>query len=191
MNKTSKIPTFIGVAFWVALYLFRLAQVLCGVYFAGVLALQSGLVAYCVYAQRETIVSAPRTQQLAAWSSSVLGLLMLPGRHPSWILLACSIPGVALSSWAVLALGRSFGIAPADRGLVQGGPYRLVRHPMYLGEILALLPVLIGCFTPLNVAIFLLIGIAQVARITWEERMIYGYEAYEQNVPWRLVPGIW
>src|SRR5437588_5363597 len=35
-----------------------------------------------------------------------------------------------------LTLGRSFGIAPANRGVVVGGPYGVVRHPIYSGYLL-------------------------------------------------------
>ena len=38
---------------------------------------------------------------------------------------------------SVLALGRCFGVLPEARGLVTRGPYRTVRHPVYLGEIAA------------------------------------------------------
>ena len=34
---------------------------------------------------------------------------------------------------AKMALGRSFGLAPANRGVVVRGPYTLVRHPIYTG----------------------------------------------------------
>ena len=40
--------------------------------------------------------------------------------------------GAVLSLVSLLSIGRLFGIRPALRGLVMRGPYRLVRHPMYL-----------------------------------------------------------
>src|SRR5262249_45824424 len=45
--------------------------------------------------------------------------------------------GACLSFASLLTLGRCFGIRPALRGLVAPGPYRLVRHPMYLAYVLA------------------------------------------------------
>ena len=32
-----------------------------------------------------------------------------------------------------ISIGRSFGLIPANRGIVSSGLYRLVRHPIYLG----------------------------------------------------------
>ena len=35
-----------------------------------------------------------------------------------------------------MALGRSFGVAPANRGIVVRGPYSFVRHPIYTGYLI-------------------------------------------------------
>ncbi len=43
--------------------------------------------------------------------------------------------GPVVATWSVLCLGRSFGIFVMVRKVVFGGPYRWVRHPMYLGYI--------------------------------------------------------
>jgi protein-S-isoprenylcysteine O-methyltransferase Ste14 len=43
--------------------------------------------------------------------------------------------GPAIALWGILYLGRSFGIFVEVRKVVIGGPYRWVRHPMYLGWI--------------------------------------------------------
>jgi protein-S-isoprenylcysteine O-methyltransferase Ste14 len=47
--------------------------------------------------------------------------------------LAFGIIGPAISTWGVLSLGRSFGILVSVREIVLRGPYRFVRHPIYLG----------------------------------------------------------
>src|SRR5437763_13119261 len=58
------------------------------------------------------------------------------------VLLAC---GLVFAIASVAFLGRCFGVLPDVRGLVTRGPYRLVRHPLYLGELTALLGVAIAC----------------------------------------------
>lgn len=45
--------------------------------------------------------------------------------------------GNAIDVWGYLILRRSFSIVPEARQLVTGGPYRLIRHPVYFGQLLA------------------------------------------------------
>lgn len=118
--------------------------------------------------------------------------LPLPPRTPApgTAAVALGAAGYALTLWSLLALGRSFGIAPADRGLIQRGPYRWIRHPMYLGELTLNAAILWA--EPLSGGLLwcLLAGI-QVARITREEKIIAGYAEYARRVPGRLIPGVW
>jgi len=45
-----------------------------------------------------------------------------------------SLVGAFLSTWAIIDLGRRFGVAPAKRGdICRTGLYRWFRHPIYLG----------------------------------------------------------
>lgn len=108
------------------------------------------------------------------------------------VLLFPALAGYTLILWSLLTLGPRFGVAPADRGLICRGPYRLLRHPMYLGELLFRL-VLVFC-SPDRLAALVLaltLGLLQIARIRREEQMIAGYDVYARLVPWRLVPGVW
>ena len=71
----------------------------------------------------------PGTVGDPAWATGGFGLLVLA---------AC------LSLASLFKLGRSFGVWPAVRGLTTKGPYRLVRHPMYLAYVLADMPGQLG-----------------------------------------------
>jgi protein-S-isoprenylcysteine O-methyltransferase Ste14 len=104
--------------------------------------------------------------------------------------------GLALVSVAwllvsVLALGRCFGVLPEARGLVTRGPYRLVRHPVYFGEIAACAGLLVGAFSPWNAGCFVLLCAAQRVRMGLEERALEDafpeYAAYAARTP-RLIP---
>jgi protein-S-isoprenylcysteine O-methyltransferase Ste14 len=100
--------------------------------------------------------------------------------------------GYALIFWSLVTLGNRFGIAPADRGLVVRGPYRLVRHPMYLGE-LVLRVSLVAASPQLWIALVTLLALGgiQIVRALREETIIAGYKAYSNQVRYRLVPGVW
>jgi protein-S-isoprenylcysteine O-methyltransferase Ste14 len=100
---------------------------------------------------------------------------------------------VGIAGWAVslVALGRSLGIAPADRGLVRHGPYRFIRHPVYAFEALFFLGWLLNVQTAWAAFIIVVWAALQIARIIREERILGGYNEYQQQVRWRLVPFVW
>ncbi len=121
----------------------------------------------------------------------VLGMKFpsLAGTRPEAVSIAWTMVGGAgylLILWSLARLGRRFGIAPADRGLVVSGPYRFVRHPMYTGELLLRLALCAGTTgAPLVFSVLLYI---QVLRALREEQLIAGYAGYANQVRWRLIP---
>lgn len=92
-----------------------------------------------------------------------------------------------------LSLGYSFGLLPANRGVMQRGLYRVVRHPIYLGYLLTHIPFLAAHPSGWN-AIVLLAGDATlIIRAFYEEQTLGRdpqYVRYCETVKWRLVPGI-
>ncbi len=98
-----------------------------------------------------------------------------------------------LLGWFVslLALGRSLGIVPADRGLVRHGPYRVIRHPIYAFEALFFLGMVVGAASVHNIIVVSSWAGLQVIRIFREERILGGYDDYRQSVRWRVLPGVW
>jgi len=104
------------------------------------------------------------------------------------IIQALSLVGMIL---ALISLGRSFGIAPADRGLVTTGLYRWIRHPLYAMETWFYVGFLIANPAWRNLAGLLLCLAVQVVRIRREERILADYESYASNVRWRLLPLVW
>lgn len=125
---------------------------------------------------------------LAAVLPTATPLPGAPGILPTLVALI----GYALILWSLLRLGGRFGIAPADRGLITSGPYRIVRHPMYLGELL-LRGALVATAPNLPIALGLAgcLALIQVLRIQREERIIRDYSSYAAQVRFRLLPGVW
>lgn len=190
MLKRWKVGDWIGAVVFALLLGVRLAQVTAGSWMALPLAVQSGLAAFLFLTRRAETASAPMSRKLTAWLAAVLPFGLQPAvQENGWLVV--SFAGVILSLWGLASLGRSFGIAPADRGLVTGGAYRLIRHPMYAGELLSFGAVLLSNPTVWNGILFLVIVFVFVLRIGWEERILDGYAGYGQRVRWRLVPFIW
>ena len=102
--------------------------------------------------------------------------------------------GVAVNVAAKFALWRSFGLAPANRGVRGGGPYRFVRHPMYLGYFLTQVAFLLSNLSIGNLVKYLVTWGVQVLRIREEEKFLLQDSAYQdltKRVKFRLVPGIY
>ena len=91
------------------------------------------------------------------------------------------------------ALGRSFGIAPANRGVVVTGPYMFVRHPIYTGYVLTHIAFVIAHPRTLNILIVLISDAALIVRSLLEERILLSderYRSYCSRVGWHLLPGV-
>jgi protein-S-isoprenylcysteine O-methyltransferase Ste14 len=92
-----------------------------------------------------------------------------------------------------MTLGRSFGVAPANRGVVVRGPYSLVRHPIYTGYMITHTGFLFANPVPWNIGVILVADAALVVRALMEERVLKAdveYQGYCQRVGWHLLPGV-
>jgi protein-S-isoprenylcysteine O-methyltransferase Ste14 len=92
-----------------------------------------------------------------------------------------------------MSLGRSFGLMPANRGIVSTGFYRVVRHPIYLGYLLTHVAFVAANPTMWNALLLVTADVALLARAVCEERTLArdeAYRQYQQVVRWRVVPGV-
>ena len=112
---------------------------------------------------------------------------------PDIVTAMVSAAGLGLVIVGKLALGRSFGIAPANRGVVMRGPYLLVRHPIYAGYLMTHLAFLVAHPQPWNAAVIAIADTALVLRALIEERVLStdaDYCSYCRRVGWHLLPGV-
>lgn len=117
-------------------------------------------------------------------------------RQPVW--LALEVAGIALGAWAIIAQRFiNFNVTPdvkVEGFLVQTGPYRWIRHPMYASLILIGIALVADTFSWLRLAILALLIVDLVVKLSYEERLLTShyptYVAYTQGTK-RLIPFVY
>jgi protein-S-isoprenylcysteine O-methyltransferase Ste14 len=141
----------------------------------------------------------PRVTAFLGTNLILLGLLLLRPREDLTIgLHLCSAALIAagngLAVFTLSFLGRSFSINAEARTLVSTGPYKVVRHPLYLSEQIAVLGVFLQYVSIPALALVIVHFACQVTRIRNEEKLLRsalpGYAGYAARTA-RLLPGVW
>jgi protein-S-isoprenylcysteine O-methyltransferase Ste14 len=153
------------------------------------------VVAFILLRRRTDDISQHWRDWMFGLAGTVAPLLALPPTGAPIIPLpVCGfvmVAGLGLNMAAKLTIRRSFGVVAANRGVKVGGPYRLVRHPMYAGYALTQIGFLLSGPTWWNFTIYSLALSIQIARIHAEERLLRNdpvYCAMSERVRYRLVP---
>jgi protein-S-isoprenylcysteine O-methyltransferase Ste14 len=122
-------------------------------------------------------------------------LLFTPPRMLSDAGVGVAVIAVTGAVWSLGTLRRSLSVIPEARRLVTKGPYRLVRHPLYLFEILAAMAVLLGAPGAIATATFVVLVALQMARARLEEGLLSSafeeYAPYAARTRYRLIPRLW
>jgi protein-S-isoprenylcysteine O-methyltransferase Ste14 len=96
--------------------------------------------------------------------------------------------------WALRSLAANLSIVPQARAAVTHGPYRWVRHPLYVGEFVALCGLALHVGRAPAALLVAVEAVLQVYRAYREERLLVlevpGYREYAARTR-RLVPGMW
>ncbi len=160
-------------ALWIVLYLVRSsAKATTTSYFAKTIAVIAAFMPFVIPSVSQPIRS--------------LGIMLCTN--------SISILGMAITLYSLSVLGKNLSIIPQARSLVQGGPYRLVRHPVYLGELITLFGIVIARFSLAGMTLFCLFSASQIYRAAQEERLLAGtfpeYKSYSLKRA-RFIPGIY
>jgi protein-S-isoprenylcysteine O-methyltransferase Ste14 len=121
----------------------------------------------------------------------------------SWLLfglgVAVALIGIAVRVWAVVTLGQFFQlfvVVQEGHRVVRNGPYRVIRHPSYLGALMTIVGIGIALDNWLSLVVCVVVPLAGLLpRIFAEERALEvglgeDYRDYQRHTS-RLVPGLW
>ncbi len=107
---------------------------------------------------------------------------------------ALSVAGLALSLWSLLHLRSAFSILAEARRIVRTGPYRFIRHPLYLGEAITMLGLCLGFGTLMALLFWAAVNGFQLVRARIEEeklaRALPEYHSYRQTTRF-ILPGLY
>ena len=118
-----------------------------------------------------------------------------------WTYLGVSLycAGISLITWVLLInpYAESEVRIQSERGqiVVLAGPYRIVRHPLYVGSILTYVGIalILGSFLVLGLLVIIVLFF--IRRTVFEDRLLRrelaGYEQYASRTRYRLIPFVW
>jgi protein-S-isoprenylcysteine O-methyltransferase Ste14 len=145
----------------------------------------------------------PRAATVNAQSVMATALMIVPpmlvegGAASLGVLANCAIAvelaGIVFSQTARLYLGRRFGLLPANRGIITSGPFRIVRHPNYLGWLILSLGYLMAYPAVVYALMIVFTLPIMMWRIGLEENLLMQdptYRAYCETTRYRLIPGL-
>lgn len=126
------------------------------------------------------------------------GFVLLPPQELSYPFYLASlfllIAGTVFAIYAMLVLGRSISLMPEARRLVTKGPYAVIRHPLYLGEMVAFAGIALQHLSPWALLLLCLACAFQLQRMKYEERVLSQsfpeYGDYMARTA-RLLPGVY
>ena len=165
----------------------------------GLLLLVSEMLVVVLTVMRRSAAAVDRTVRARLLTAlSMLGPPLLQPAEvsallPQAVTVAASVVGLAIVIAGKVTLGRSFGLMPANRGIVSSGVYRVVRHPIYLGYLITHVAFLLATPSAWNIVALLAADAALLLRAVCEEQTLSRdsrYCAYQKAVRWRVCPGL-
>ena len=153
---------------------------------------------FVLFRRRSDAISDRGADWVLGFAGTLAPLLAIaPSGEPIVATALCGVLmllGFTIQLWAKLTLRRSYGVVAANRGVKVGGPYRLVRHPMYAGYVMTHIGFLLSGPNLWNGFVYTLALTLFALRIHAEERVLRADEAYRamaSRVRWRLLPFVY
>jgi protein-S-isoprenylcysteine O-methyltransferase Ste14 len=164
----------------------------------GLLLLVSELLVVVLTVLRRPAVAMDRS--IAARVVTTASIMSVPFIRPAGIPVLPDAVTAVVSAGGLLViivgkvtLGRSFGLIPANRGIVCRGVYRVVRHPIYAGYLVTHVGFVLAHPTSWNLALLVIGDVALLLRALREEQTLSldaEYADYLTRVRWRVAPWV-
>ncbi len=140
----------------------------------------------------------PRGVALTAAYAALARPKLLPLAHLTWNLevaaVSLTVFGTVASIVVLIWLGRAFSILPEARKLVTDGPYRIVRHPLYVAEEIGNIGIMLEYLQPWSLLLEIVVVGLQLWRMSFEERVLLRafpeYADYAARTQ-RVIPGVY
>lgn len=124
-------------------------------------------------------------------------IIFFPIMTKTHLLMGIQIAGLIIGAWALITMfGSRFNVTPEPlqgSTLITTGPYKLIRHPMYLSLLLLFTPALAGNFSTGFALVYVLFIINQMIKMYFEETLLTQhfrhYAAYRKRT-WKMIPFI-
>ena len=109
---------------------------------------------------------------------------------------ATTVVGLLITLWARRVLGRNWSssvVFKEQHELIEGGPYRFVRHPIYSGILLMLFGTMLVWGRLVGIVGFVLVVVGLSVKASFEERLLMrhfpdAYAEYRQRVRAAVIP---
>jgi protein-S-isoprenylcysteine O-methyltransferase Ste14 len=165
--------------------------------FMGIVVLETMVVAMFLM-RREASASNVSLLALAATAVGTFSTLFMapidPSGIPSFVTVPIQLLGLTMAIVALGCLRRSFGLAPANRGIKTSGMYRFVRHPLYASYLVTFAGYVLAYPAARNFALLGASIAGQLLRMALEERLLLQdqrYVDYAERTRFRIVPGLY
>lgn len=152
---------------------------------------------FVIFGRRAVRSTTSTWKWLIAFAGTAAPLFVTVGGHPLLpvpVIFCVFCVGLSLQIVAKVNLNRSFGIVPANRGVVTTGFYSIIRHPVYASYLIGHVGFLLLNPTWWNLAVYSTALCFQIMRMGMEEGILAedpAYAAYLSQVRYRLVPGVY